>query len=144
MLSDRSSTPEWTKSPPNLFDIVAGFYPESMPSAVTPAHRPCLVTAVYVNEETGGFACEIAYGTKRLRLMQRQDKDLIIQNSSDLDEIGLPMATRFDLDRKNRVVLEWNPENFKPWSGYKTPRIGALTLPYQKDYAWLMLKRGEL
>ena len=135
------SAPDWTLSPPNLFDIVTGFYPETKPTAGTPAHRPCLVTHVYQDQELGGFACEIAYGTKNLKTVARRDKDIIIQNSSHLDEIGLPMATRFQLDLDCRVVLEWSLANFKPWPGYRTPRIGQLTIFYQKEYAWLMATR---
>ena len=138
----RLSQPKWTLSPPNLFDIVTGYYPESKPKAGTPAHRPCLVTAVYQDEQTGAYACEVAFGTKTLKTHQRGDLDLIIQNSSDIDAVGLPMATRFDLDKENRVVLEWSDTNFKPWRGYSSPRLGGLTLDYQKDYAWLMAKRG--
>ena len=136
------STPKWVLSPPSVFDIVAGYYPESKPRADTPANRPCLVTKVFQDDETGRYACEIAYGTKTLNAVARGDKDLIIQNYSHLDEMGLPVATRFNLDLNKRVVLEWNESNFKPWSGYKTPRIGQLTLHYQKDYAWMMGKRG--
>lgn len=139
---DKLSLPKWANSPPNLFDIVTGYYPESKPKAGTPAHRPCLVTAVYQNSETGEYACEVTFGTKSLKVHKRQDKDIIIQNLSDLNAIGLPMATRFDLDYENRVVFEWKPPNFEPWTGYTTPRIGSLTLEYQKDYAWLMAKRG--
>lgn len=135
------SAPSWTKSPPNLFDIVAGFYPESKPRQGTPAHRPCLVTHVFENQATHAFACQIAYGSKHLKTVTRSDKDIIIQNSTHLDEMGLPMATRFDLDPENRVVLEWSPPNFVPWSNRRTPRIGHLTLEYQKEYAWLMATR---
>lgn len=136
------SQPKWTLSPPNLFDIVTGFYPESKPKAGTPAHRPCLVTAVYQDTESGGYACEVTFGTKSLKTHQRSQLDIIIVNSSDLDEIGLPIATRFDLDAENRVVLEWKDDNFKPWRGYQSPKIGTLTLEYQKEYAWLMARRG--
>lgn len=125
-----------------MFDIVTGYYPESRPKAGTPAHRPCLVTAVYQDSETGGYACEVTYGTKSLKTHQRMGLDIIIINSADLDLIGLPMATRFDLDADNRVVMEWKEDNFMPWAGYQSPKIGALTLDNQKEYAWLMAKRG--
>lgn len=138
------SQPKWTLSPPNLFDIVTGYYPESKPKAGTPALRPCLVTAVYQDGETGCYACEVAFGTKTLKTHQRSQLDIIIVNSSELDLMGLPMNTRFDLDTENRVVLEWLSRNFKPWTGYRSPRIGALTLEYQKEYAWLMAKRGGI
>jgi hypothetical protein len=136
------SQPEWVGGPPNLFDIVTGYYPESKPKAGTPAHRPCLITAVYRNEETGQHACEIAYGTKSLKQHNRQGLDVIVVNSADLDAMGLPMATRFNLDADKRVTLLWASENFQPWTGYSTPKIGALLLEYQKEYAWLMATRA--
>jgi len=136
------SQPKWTLSPPNLFDIVAGYYPESKPKAGTPAHRPCLITAVYQDTEGGTYACEVAFGTKSLKSHQRAGLDIIIANSTDIDAMGLHMATRFDLDMRNRVVMEWKNDNFQPWKGYNSPRIGALTLEYQKEYAWIMAKRG--
>lgn len=136
-----SAPHNWTLSPPNLFDIVTGFYPETKPVANTPALRPCLVTHVYQNSETGAYACEIAFGTKNLKILQRKDKDLIIQNFSHMQEVGLPVATRFVLDPELRVVLEWCEPNFKPWTGYRTPKIGRLTEYYQKEYAWLMMMR---
>lgn len=138
------SQPKWTLSPPNLFDIVTAYYPESKPKAGTPAHRPCLVTAVYQDTESGGYACGIAFGTKSLKTHQRAAFDIIIVNSSDLDAMGLPMATRFDLDDGNRIVMKWEKGNFEPWGGYRSPRIGGLTLEYQKEYAWLMAKRGGI
>jgi hypothetical protein len=97
---------------------------------------------VFQNDETGAYACEIAYGTKSIKLHQRGGLDIIISNSSDIDEMGLHVATRFDLDPENRIVLEWCEPNFKAWSGYLSPKLGALTLEYQKDYAWLMAKRS--
>ena len=136
-----SEPANWTLSPPNLFDIVTGYYPESKPRAGTPALRPCLVTHVYQDTETGAYACEIVFGTKNLKIMKRKDKDLIIQNLSDMREVGLYVATRFDLDNSKRVVLEWSEQNFKPWTGYRTPRTGRLTEDYQKEYAWLMMRR---
>lgn len=144
MVSDKSSPPNWTRTPPAMFDIVVGFYPESKPKDGTPAHRPCLVTRVYMDDETSTYACEVCFGTKHLKTMRRQDVDIIIQNSTDLSEIGLPMATRFDLDKENRVVLEWKPGNFEAWRGFTSPKIGALTLEYQKEYAWLMAKRSAV
>ena len=127
-----------------MFDIVTGYYPESRPKAGTSAHRPCLVTAVYQDTESGGYACEVTFGTKSLKTHQRSGLDIIIINSADLDAICLPRATRVDLDADNRVVMELKKDNFMPWSGYQSPKIGALTLEYQKDYAWLMAKRGGI
>jgi hypothetical protein len=90
-------------------------------------------------ESTGAFACRVAYGTKILKIIKRQTVDLIIQSTSDLAQIGLPRPTRFDLDRI--VTLPWEPPFFGCWSGYATPKIGALLEAHIKDYAYLMMKR---
>lgn len=140
----RLSIPNWARSAPSIFDIVTGYYPESKPKAGTPAHRPCLITKVFQDEETGLYAVEIIYGTKNLKSLTRRDKDIIIQNCADLDEMGLPVATRFMMDPDCRVVLEWLPPNFEPWSGYKSPKLGHLLLDYEKEYAWLMAKRASV
>jgi hypothetical protein len=140
----RLSPPKWALSPPSLFDIVTGFYPETRPKDGTPAHRPCLVTAVLLNSQTGQYACRIAYGTKNLKTATRADKDLIISKSSHLDEMGLPIVTRFALDEDLIATFPWDEPHFRPWTGYKTPKIGALTLEYQKDYAWIMAKRAAV
>lgn len=127
-----------------MFDIVTGYYPESKPKDDTPARRPCLVTRVYEDVETGVFACEIVYGSKHHKIATRSDKDIIIQNFSHLDEMGLPLATRFDLGPENRVVLGWDEPDFRPWNGYRSPRLGHLLLHYQKEYAWLMAKQASV
>lgn len=142
MASDESSTlPEWTKSPPSVFDIVAGHYRESKPRGEGPSLRPCLVLDVRRNTRTGEFACKIAYGTKTLRAWARHDRDIIIQNTSDLDEMGLAVATRFVLDEDQCIVMPWKPPHFGCWTGRRSPRIGSLLLDYQKHYAWIMMLR---
>lgn len=138
MVLDKSSTPNWLDQPPAALDIVTGFYPETNPKGDKPALRPCLVLAVLRNKSNGAFACRIAYGTKNLKVFLRQDKDLIIQNFSDLNEVGLPAATRFCLDQELIIDLPWTQENFGCWKGKSHPRIGALTLDYHKELAWLM------
>lgn len=141
MASGKSSEPKWTTSPPSLFDIVTGFYPESNPKGSGPALRPCLVTRVLRSRQSGKIACEIAYGTKNLKTWVRGNDDIIIQNSLHLDEIGLPFATRFNLDDNMRIILYWEPPHFDCWSGYSSPKIGHLTEEYQKEYAWIMMRR---
>lgn len=141
MGSEESSTPKWVFSPPSLFDIVTGFYPETKPEPGGPKLRPCLVLQVKQNSNTGQYACKIAYGTKNLKTWLRRDLDVIIQNTSDLDEMGLPMATRFVLDEGALITLPWSPERFSCWSGYSSPRIGALSVEYQKEFAFIMMRR---
>jgi hypothetical protein len=127
----------WETTPPSMMDIVTALYPESKPKGELRL-RPCLVTATYQDEETSLYLVEIAYGTKNLKAWARNGQDLIVQNSTDLDEMGLPVATRFVLDQ--RVVLRWSGEVFGCWDGKKTPKIGALTEDYQKEYAYCMMK----
>ena len=131
--------PDWVTSPPSVMDIVAGFYPETKPKGELRL-RPCLVTAVYKNTESGEFACEVAYGTKTLKTWSSMGKDLVIQNTSDLDELGLPVATRFVLAIDQRATLVWGPESFGCWKNHRSPRIGTLNADYQREYAYCMLK----
>jgi hypothetical protein len=78
-------------------------------------------------------------GTTTLKILQRGRIDLIVQKASDLRQMGLARATRFDLDKT--AVLPWTSAFFGHWSGHQTPRIGALTEPYIKEYAFLMMRR---
>ncbi len=133
------SEPAWVRFPPSAYDIVACWYPDRGGLASEPKLRPCLVTVVLRDEESSSFACRVAYGTTSLKIIHRQHLDLIIQNAVDLDQIGLARATRFDLD--NTAVLPWTSEFFGCWTGYQTPRIGALTETYIKEYAFLMMRR---
>lgn len=141
MASDGSSTPppDWLSQPPAAFDIVAAYYPETRPKGELML-RPCLVLDVLRSKKGGDFACRVAFGTKNLKF-HRRHVDLIIQNAADLNTIGLPMATRFDLDQKNLIILPWTEEFFGCWRGYSHPRIGKLTEAYVKEYAYLMMMR---
>lgn len=130
--------PDWLASPPSVMDVVTCLYPETKPKGELKL-RPCLVTGVHRNRTTGQFVCQIAYGTKTLKAWSREGQDVIIQNTTHLDEIGLPVATRFALD--DRASLIWGEPPFGCWTGFKSPRIGALTEAYQKEYAYCMMKR---
>jgi hypothetical protein len=100
-----------------------------------------LVLAVFRGKTSGLILCRVAFGTKTLKTAQRRRLDVIIQNFEELKAIGLPTATRFDLDPGNLADLPWTPEFFGCWKGFKHPRIGALTEKYQKDYAYAMMLR---
>jgi hypothetical protein len=143
MGSDASSRPEWTARPPALFDIVTGYFPETKPKKCGPDLRPPLVTRTLRNKKTGEIACQVAYGTSKLRIGQRQFDDIIIQNLPDMDEMGLAVATRFILDPQQQVILPWSTEHFGCWSGHANPKVGALTIDYQKDYAFAMMRRMD-
>ena len=134
------SEPAWVLDPPSAYDIVACWYPERhKKDSPGPASRPGLVTQVLRGEQTGRFACRVAFGTKKLKIVQRSHLDLIIQNSEHLDQLGLGMATRFDLDLI--AFLPWGVEFFDCWTGYRSPIIGSLTEDYIREYAFLMMRR---
>lgn len=141
MASDEAPPAEWFKRPPSALDLVTCYFPESQPEPGGPKLRPALILSVLRDRKTGMIGLRIAYGTTNLKLMQRSDRDLIIQNAEDLGIMGLPRATRFDLDEL--VVLPWCPPHFECWEGYPSPKIGQLTEPYARDLAWLMLKRDQ-
>lgn len=134
---------EWYRRPPSAFDIVTCNFPEADPPPDGSLKlRPALVLSVLRQKTTGMIALRIAYGTSVLKLLQREHLDLIIQNATDLRLIGLPRATRFDLD--NTVELPWCPPHFDTWAGYSSPIIGTLTQDYAKEVPWLMLKRQQI
>ncbi|MEP1802959.1 MAG: hypothetical protein ABJJ71_17550, partial [Lentilitoribacter sp.] len=85
------TVPSWVAQQPSAFDIVACYFPEK---DVTDGGeifklRPALVLKVLKGKNTGSIACEVAYGTKNLKFVQRKNRDVIIQNAADLTIIGL-------------------------------------------------------
>ncbi len=140
MASGTFPHPKWVLSPPSMYDIVACYYPETKPKAELKL-RPCLVRTVLQSKSSGLHAVEVYFGTKNLKTQSRKGSDLIIQNTSDLDEIGLAMATRFDLADTSFARLPWNPSYFGCWTGYDTPIIGFLPESYQKEYAYCRMNR---
>jgi hypothetical protein len=103
--------------------------------------RPCLIPAVLRHKTTGEVAVKIACGTKTLKTWLRADRDIIIRNTSDLDAMGLAVATRFVLDEDPLITFPWRPPCFGCWSGRKSPRLGTLLLEYQKEFAWITMRR---
>ena len=134
-----ASKPAWLTSKPSQFDIVTCYFPEGLPKPSLTL-RPSLVLSVLQNVETKQYACEVAFGTKNLKLMTRQHLDLIIQNAEHLRQLRLYRATRFDLD--NIVTLPWDDEYFSCWGGHSSPVLSSLTEHYVKDYAYLMMRRS--
>ena len=132
----------WWLTPPSQFDIVSAFFPERGFDVPGLKLRPALVLAVFQEEESGDYACRLAFGTKVLKLMQRRHLDLIIQNATHLQQLGLYRATRFDLDLL--VTVPWNAEFLGCWSGYRSPVIGTLTEDYVREYAYLMMRRTSV
>jgi hypothetical protein len=85
-----TNEPRWTRHPPSAFDIVACWFPESGGAGDQPHMklRPALVTAVLRDERSGEYACRVAYGTSRLKIVDRRHLDLIIQKPNDLEQWG--------------------------------------------------------
>lgn len=140
MASDKLCAPKWVAQRPSAFDIVAGYFPETKPKGELRL-RPCLILDVLQGKESEKIACRIAYGTKNLRLFQRRHLDLIIQNAADLEELRLPVATRFVLDPDQIEIMPWTERFFGCWSGYEHPKISALSEKYAKEYAYIMMQR---
>lgn len=143
MDSEKSSEPRWSQTPPAMFDIVTGYFPESKPKGGAAKLRPMCVTKVLRNKNSGQIACEVAYGTTNLKTWAKMFDDIIIQNLVDLNMSGLPTATRFVLEPEQRAILPWTSSYFGCWSEKPSPKIGSLPVEYQKDYAFAMMRWAE-
>ncbi|WP_164634681.1 hypothetical protein [Rhodopseudomonas sp. BR0G17] len=97
---------------PRRYDIVWCRFPLDDSGVPGNKLRPTIVRAVMRDTESSRSAVVVSYGTKRLKLGYRDGVDLVIQNSEQLDRLGLTMATRFDLDVLQR--LPWAEEFFAP------------------------------
>ena len=143
MSGPTSKLPAWVDRPPNAYDIVTAYFPESKPRPGAKHLRPCLVTRVLTAADAADeYACEVVFGTKHLKIMQRQFLDVIVQNHEHMTDFGLAMATRFDLD--SHIILPWTAQFFGCWRGKRTPVVGSLTSDYVKDYAFKMLRRQSV
>ena len=132
--------PEWQTAAPSMMDIVAAYFPETNPKGALRL-RPCLVTRVLRNTVTGQVACEVAYGTSKLASVHGEY--IVVHNTSDLDAMGLGMATIFAMDVEKRATLPWTSEFFGCWTGKKSPRIGALTIEHQKEFAFIIMHQRK-
>ena len=137
---------DWTSKPPSAHDIVATYFPEKKPKGAVRL-RPCLVLDVYEAESDapGGiseYAVRLAFGTKNIKA-HRSSVDLIVQNIADLEAIGLPYPTRFDLDDEQIAFLAWNEKNFGCWSGFPSPVIGFLDDKYIERLERKFKKHGR-
>lgn len=74
--------------------------------------RPALVRSTKRHPATQRSAVWVSYGTVKLDSTNCGQVDLIIQNAARLDQLGLPMAVRFDLGKAN--WLPWTAEFFRP------------------------------
>lgn len=102
-----AGNPGWTYYPlislPRVLDIVWCRFPtHDSPSKPGPKPRPALVRSVFINKDHTKAQVEVTYGSSKLKTDTRL-LDLILQNATDLAEMGLPQATRFDLDLTVRL-----------------------------------------
>jgi hypothetical protein len=130
---------EWKFYPPNTapkaLDIVWCFFPlVESPTAPGPKSRPGLVRRCTQTDK--GVYVEVAYGTSRFT--NYSDCDLIVANSADIVEMGLPQATVFQLART--VTVPWAEEWFGTIGGHG-PSLSHLTPKYCEFLAH-MQKRG--
>jgi len=125
-----SSAPSWLLQLPRALDIVTVLIDDGKNEL-----RPAVVIdrRKYSN---GLQALRVAIGTKNLKFPERQNIDLIVQNSRLISEFGLAMATRFDVEQW--VILPWTTEFFGCWSNRTTPIIGRLSGDSLTDFAWKM------
>ncbi len=135
----------WTYYPllslPRALDIVWCRFPtRDKPSNPGPKSRPALVRSVYLNKNHTRARVEVTYGTSNQKLDTRP-LDLVLANATDLAEMGLPQATRFDLDAT--VTLPWCEEFFVPRPGQTSPIIGHLNYAGVSQLETLkVLRRG--
>lgn len=118
---------DWSQTPPALFSVVTGFFPETRPKhdwATNP--RPLLVTGVFRKRNTSEIFVRVAYGTSRTRRIPAPP-NLCIANMSCLDALNLARPTTFVISPGSQmVILPWSPEHFRPWRGFAAPVIGVL------------------
>jgi hypothetical protein len=115
------------------------------PGVPGPKARPALVFKVrYVDDPPGNrFYVQIAYGTSKLK-PGRRPHDFSIANSATLDLIGLPQATRFDLDRI--LWLPWARPFFEPRhpeERFATPTVSVLPGELSRMLGWTMAMREQ-
>lgn len=136
--SKTTSLNAWERTPPQLYNIVTGFFPEASPKDTWETNpRPLLVCGVAQDEDSGQFFCRIAYGTSNLDWAQPDD--LVVANLSILDGLNLKYPTRFVIYSGDAmVILPWSCEFFKPWRGFKSPFLSTLPENMQRYVAYTL------
>lgn len=119
----------WSLIPPKELYIVTGFYPEKNPKEGGPAHRPLLVLDTHLNIGSGAkFVCLVTYGTKNINSSYGGRNDIIINNLSYMNKIGLKYPTRFMMSEVFHTYMPWISPYFEPWINYETPMLFDLNL----------------
>lgn len=123
----------WEATPPSLYNVVTGFFPEEKPKdnwATNP--RPLLVCGTAQDPDTGVYFCRIAYGTSQ-HLGKAYESDLVIANVSVLNNLELKHPTRFVIHSGTQMqIMPWIEQFFHPWSGFETPILSKLPEDMQK------------
>lgn len=123
----------WEANPPQIYDIVTGYFPETSPKETWATNpRPLLVCGVAHDKSAGIYFCRIAYGTTK-NVNDPYDGDLVIGNLSLLNQLNLKSPTKFVLNSGSQmVIMPWTSEFFQPWTGYTTPAISRLLPDMQR------------
>lgn len=135
----------WETSPPQIYDIVTGFFPETSPKETWATNpRPLLVCGVAQDPKSMMYFCRIAYGTSR-NVNEVGNGDLVVGNLSLLNQLNLKRPTKFVLHSGlQMVILPWIPEFFQPWTSYSTPIISRLPQEMQKHVGFELSALGDL
>src|SRR5947208_3657295 len=91
---------------PRRYDIAWCRFPVDATGMPGKKLRPTLVRATKIDTESNRSALVVSYGTTKLKLGYRDKIDLIIQSAEQMGKLGLPSATRFDLDYMN--IVPWS------------------------------------
>lgn len=119
----------WEANPPQLYDIVTGFFPETDPKQTWEDNpRPLLCCGVARDMDTRMWFVRVAFGTTQ-NISRAHRTDLVVGNLSMLNDLCLVRPTRFVINSgRNMAIMPWTPEFFRPWSGRRTPILSKLPL----------------
>ncbi|UWQ03720.1 hypothetical protein [Aliiroseovarius crassostreae] len=136
--------PTWENTPPQLYSIVTGFFPEASPKETWATNpRPLLVCGTAQDPETNMYFCRVAYGTTKVK--KAHENDLVIGNFSTMNALGLKYPTAFVINAgEQMVIMPWIERYFQPWSGRKTPFLSRLPTDMQKHVGYTLANMDDL
>lgn len=136
--------PSWEATPPSIYCIVTGFFPEASPKdtwATNP--RPLLVCGTAIDKDTGMYFCRVAYGTSRVSRARKDD--IIVGNMSALNALGLKTPTRFVISSGAQMaILPWTAEFFHPWTSKSSPILSKLPEDMQRYVGFVLSSLSDL
>ena len=135
----------WEKTPPRLYNILTGFFPETSPKETWATNpRPLLCCGVAQDMSDGTYAVRVAYGTTQ-NLGRAHANDLVIGNLGILNQLGLKHPTRFVINSGLEMVcMPWTEEFFQPWSDSSTPIRGRLPEDMQRYVGGILARLPDL